>query len=414
MNRDVYYGHGKLEVLPKIAVNSLLDIARIYTPGAGFAVREIVDRPEALGELTAKDNTIAVVTDGTAVLGLGNVGPRAAAPVMEGKAVMFKLLVGIDSLPLCVAARDADHLVDIMTALEPSFGGYNLEDVAAPSCFEVMRKVEERLSIPVLHDDQYGTATVVLAALMNATKVLGRDLSNERVVVNGAGASATATIDLLQRFGVGEIVVHDRAGIICLGRDHGHAHLDNLARTTNPEKLRGGLADAMRGANIFVGLSVANQASGDMIRSMARNPIVLALANPIPEIMPEEASAAGAAVIGTGRYDYDNQCNNVLGFPGLLRGALDTKARRISQGMCIAAAKVIAAEVPESSLAPNRIVPSPLSDTLYPAVAEATAQAAMAEGLAQVQREPGWVAENTRRLRSLVAHRQRGLPGPTG
>ncbi len=371
--RDVIYGHGKLEVLPKIAVDSLEDIATIYTPGAGFAVREIVDRP----------------------------------------AVMFKLLVGIDSLSLCVEARDADHLVDVMCALEPNFGGYNLEDVAAPRCFEVMRRLRERLPIPVLHDDQYGTATVVSAALMNAMKVTGREAADQRVVVNGAGAAATATVDLLLTLGVGDIIVHDRDGIIDRRGGYAERHLESLAQSTNADNLSGGLIEAMRGADVFIGLSVADQVTTEMVRSMAPGPIVLALANPVPEIMPEAALAGGAAIVATGRYDYPNQCNNVLAFPGLLRGALDTQAREVDQAMCLAAARAIAAEVSEADLAPDRIVPTPLSETLYPAVAESTARAAVQSGAARRDPGPGRVAENTRRLRALVARRQSDLAAVT-
>jgi malate dehydrogenase (oxaloacetate-decarboxylating) len=412
-NRDVYYGHGKLEVLPKVAVRKLKDIATVYTPGAGFAVREIVARPEALSEQTAKDNMIAVVTDGSAVLGLGNVGPRAAAPVMEGKAVMFKLLVGIDSIALNVEARDGAHLVDIMCALEPSFGGYNLEDVRAPVCFDVMNELKRRLPIPVLHDDQYGTATVVTAALMNAWKVTGRDPRQQRIVVNGAGASGTATVDLLLAYGVGDIVVHDKDGIVHAGRDYPEPHRRWLAGRTNRENRVGGLVEAMRGADIFVGLSVAGQVTSRMVASMAPAPIVLALANPIPEIMPEEARAGGAVIVGTGRYDYPNQCNNVLGFPALLRGALDTKAREINHAMCLAAAAAIASDVSDDKLSPECIVPTPLSTTLYPRAAEAAARAAVASGVARLDPGAGWVESNTRHLRELVSRRQRSLAGAT-
>ena len=409
VNRDVYYGHGKLEVLPKIAVRSLADIAAVYTPGAAYSVREIIERPAAQSELTARDNTIAVVTDGTAVLGLGNTGPGPAMPVMEGKAAMFKLLVGIDALALCLQVRDGAHLVDVMQALEPSVGGFNLEDVAAPTCFEVMRELRARLSIPVLHDDQYGTATVVIAALINAWKVTGRGAAEQRVVVNGAGAAATATVDLLQAVGVGDIIVHDKDGIVHRHREYPHPHLRHLAETTNAAVVRGGLADAMRGADVFIGLSVADQVSGEMIASMHERPIVLAMANPVPEVMPEIALAAGALIVGTGRYDYPNQCNNVLAFPGLMRGALDTRAHELSRRMCLTAAAAIAADVPENDLSPTCIVPSPLSATLYPAVAEATARAAVEQGLARVVPAPGAVADNTRRLRALVARRQRSL-----
>lgn len=409
VNRDSYYGHGKLEILPKVTVSSIEDIATLYTPGVGHAVRDIAADAEALHELTSKDNTVAVVTDGTAVLGYGAVGPRAGAPVMEGKAIMFKMLAGIDSIALCVDARDGDHLVDIMCALEPSFGGYNLEDVSAPTCFHVMKELERRLPIPVLHDDQYGTATVITAALTNAFKVTGREPADQRVVVNGAGAAGTATIDLLRTMGIGDIIVNDVDGILRRGVAYRHAHWEELAKQTNAEARQGALAEAMRGADVFIGVSKADLVSGDMVASMAPHPIVFTLANPVPEVMPEISLAAGAAVIATGRYDYPNQCNNVIGFPGLLRGALDTRAKRISPEACLAAAKAIAADVPDADLRPDRIVPTPLSATLYPAVAEATARAIVAQGDARFDPGAGWSAENTRRLRGLVAERQAEL-----
>lgn len=408
--RDGYVGHGKLEILPKVTVRELRDIAVAFTPGVGHAVKEIQARPEALGELTNRDNTIAIVTDGTAVLGYGNAGPRAAMPVMEGKSAMFKMLAGIDCVPLCVEGRDGAYLVELMQALEPSFGGYNLEDVASPVCFEVMRRVESEVSVPVLHDDQYGTATVIIAALANALKVTGRPADQQRVVVNGAGAAGTATVRMLSAFGVGDIVVNDRDGILCRGRAHRHAHWDEIARTTNVEGRQGDLSAALRGADVFIGLSVANLVTQDMIRSMARSPIVLALANPDPEILPEAALAAGAAIAASGRFDYPNHCNNVLAFPSLMRGALDCKARRISIDMCLAAAAAIAGAAPDATLSPSCILPSPLDPELYPSVAEATAQAAVRENLARVIPARGAVAAHTRELCAMLHLRQKSIP----
>ncbi len=404
--REPYVGRGKLEVLPKVVARDLDDVALLYTPGVGWAVKEVLARPESLSELTGRDNTIAVVTDGTAVLGLGRAGPYAALPVMEGKASMFKLLVGIDAVPLCVKADSAEALLAFLEAAEPTFGGFNLEDVAAPHCFEVMDKAQERLGVPIIHDDQYGTATVVIAALANAWKVLGREAREQRVVVCGDGAAGTATARLLLAFGVGDVNVVGLSGLITRNRSYPDPHRAWLAAHTNVEAREGSLADAMRGADAFVGLSVANLVSAEMVRTMRPGPAVLSLANPVPEIMPEEAAAGGAAVIGTGRFDYPNQCNNVLAFPGLMRGALDAKALRIDHETCLAAARAIAADVPEAALAPENILPTPLSGTLYPAVAEAVAQSLVARGLAREQPAPGEVAANTERLRRVVAERQ--------
>ena len=393
-------GAGKLEVLPRFTVSGLEEIAALYTPGVGYLVNEIVARPEALGELTGRDNTIAVVSDGTAVLGLGNVGTHAALPVMEGKASMFKLLVGIDAIPLCVSTNGADQLVALLQAIQPSFDGFNLEDVAAPICFEVMDKAIGRLNVPIIHDDQYGTATVVAAGLMNAWKVLGRDPSRERVVVCGDGAAGTATVDLLLGLSVQDITVVGLTGIIGRHRSYPDPHRQRLAEQTNRAGLRGGLAEAMRGASAFVGLSIGGIVSGKMVRSMADKPSVFAMANPIPEIMPEVAREAGAAAIATRRFDCPNQCNNVLAFPGLMRAALDTKALWVPREACLAAAEAIGQDLPESSLAPDNILPTPLSDSLYPAVADAKAQSLIRLGLAQRRYAPGEVAQRTRRLLS--------------
>ncbi|MGA2842226.1 MAG: malic enzyme-like NAD(P)-binding protein [Steroidobacteraceae bacterium] len=403
---QAYYGHGKLEVLPKFNVASLDDIATLYTPGVAYSVQEIIARPDALHELSTKDNMIGVVTDGTAVLGLGRAGPRAAVPVMEGKAAMFKLLAGIDAVPLCIAVEKSLDLVDILVALEPSFGGYNIEDVASPSCFELMSALETRLAVPAIHDDQYGTATVIAAALINACKVTNREPREQRVVINGAGAAGTATFDLLCGMGIGEIIVNDRAGILCAGKVAAPAHHVSIAAVSNRERRLGGIGDAVRGADVFIGVSVAEQLSGDMVRTMQPNPIIFALANPIPEIMPEEAMAAGAAIVATGRFDYPNQCNNVLAFPALMRAAIDTRARRLDREVYLAAARAIAAEISDVALGPSSILPSPLSPTLYPNVAEATARVIVERGLARRDPGRGSVADNTHLLRQLVAERQ--------
>jgi malate dehydrogenase (oxaloacetate-decarboxylating) len=409
--RNVYVGQGKIEVVPKFKVRSMDDIAALYTPGVSYLVKEILERPEALGELTWRDNAVAVVSDGTAVLGMGRAGPRAALPVMEGKASMFKLLVGIDAIPLCLDVSNADALVDVLAAAEPTFGGYNLEDVASPVCFEVMKKAEARLGVPIIHDDQYGTATVIAAGLMNAWKLLGREAARQTVVICGDGAAGTATVDMLLGLGVQDIRVVGLAGIITRGTQYKSPHRTWIAENTNPSNRSGNLADAMKCATAFVGLSVGGIVSSDMVRTMAAQPVVFSMANPVPEIMPEESHAAGAAIVATGRFDYPNQCNNVLAFPGLMRGALDTKAKRIPREVCLAAAKAIADEIAEADLRPDNILPTPMSATLYPAVAEATARKIVALGLARITPAPGAVAERTRLLRVMVAKRQEFFNG---
>jgi len=409
VGRDVYFGHGKIEILPKVLVRGLRDMSVSYTPGVGHVVRHLMANPEALHEQTAKDNLIALVTDGTAVLGFGNVGPHAGMPVMEGKATMFKMLAGIDCMPLCLTARGPDHLIDIIGALEPSFGGFNIEDIAAPGCFELMHGLETNLSVPSLHDDQFGTATVISAALLNALVVLGRRPGDVSVVVNGIGAAGTATILMLEALGVGEIIAVDRVGILRDGDALEHPHWREIAARTNPRRLSGGLAEAMRGSDVFIGVSVAGQVKPDMVRSMNRDPVVFGLANPEPEILPSEALAAGAAIVASGRFDYPNQCNNVLAFPGLMRGALDSRARRVSVGMCLAAARAIAETVPERDLSRERILPSPLDINVHANVAEAVAMQAATEGLARVKVVAGATASKARHLRQLVAMRQREL-----
>lgn len=409
VGRDPYHGHGKIEILPKVPVHGLRDLAIAHTPGVGQVVRHILAQPEALHEQVAKDNMIALVTDGTAVLGFGNAGPHAGMPVMEGKAVMFKLLAGIDCMPLCLSSRGPSHVVDIIQALEPSFGGFNLEDVAAPGCFEVMRALDGKLGVPALHDDQYGTATVVAAGILNSLKLLDRAPQNVRAVVNGVGAAGTATIHMLREIGIGEIIAVDRCGILRRGDDFAHDHWREVAERTNKGRMSGGLAEAMRGADIFIGLSGPRLVTAGMVQSMNARPVVFGLANPEPEILPHEARAAGAAVAASGRFDFPNQCNNVLAFPGLMRGALDTRSRSISIAMCLAAAEAIADCVTPQLLSATNILPSALDDDVHARVAEAVAQTAIAQGLARVHPAPGAVEQKTRHLRRLVESRQREL-----
>ena len=412
--RDVYVGHGKIEMLPKVSVSTLAEMAVAYTPGVGHVVRHVLAHPEALGEQTARDNMVALVTDGTAVLGLGDVGPRAAIPVMEGKAVMFKALAGIDCVPLCLDARAPDLFCEVVRALEPSFAGINLEDVAAPACFEAVRRLEADMDIPILHDDQYGTATVVTAAMINALAATGRKVAETRVIVNGVGAAGTATIHMLQVLGIGDIVAVDRHGILDPEDQRAHPHWRDVATRTNLGNLRGDLASALKGADVFVGLSTGGLVDRGMVRAMAADPIVFALANPEPEIEPDEATAAGAAVVATGRFDGRNHCNNVLAFPGLMRGAMETRTSRISPGMCLAAARAIAAHTQAAAqLQDDRapplaaLLPSPLDLTLHAAVAEAVGREAMAEGLARRNPEAGDIAKKTLHLARLAGARAR-------
>lgn len=401
--RDVYTGHGKIEILPKVGAATLDEMAVAYTPGVGHVVRRLLAHPEELSEQTTKDNMIALVTDGTAVLGFGDVGPSAGMPVMEGKAVMFKALAGIDCMPLSLNVRSPEQFCDVVRALEPTFGGVNMEDVAAPHCFAILRELEESLSVPVIHDDQYGTATVAIAGLINALKLTGRRASEARVIVNGIGAAGTATVRMLEALGVGEITAVDRAGILHTAADYPLAHWQELASRTNRTGLKGDLATAMKGADVFIGLSVGGLVSDDMIRSMARDPIVFALANPEPEISPDKARAAGAAISASGRFDFPNHCNNVLAFPGLMRGALDTKSKKVSLGMCLAASRALAALAGDDV---ENILPSPLDTNSHASVAEAVAMEAVREGLARTRVEPGEVRKKTIGLCKLVSERQ--------
>ncbi len=409
--RDVYSGHGKIEILPKVGAATLDDMAVAYTPGVGYVVRHLLEHPEDLSVQTTKDNMVALVTDGTAVLGLGNVGPRAGMPVMEGKAVMFKALAGIDCMPLSLDVSSPEQFCDVVAALEPTFGGINMEDVAAPHCFPILRSLEKRLSIPVIHDDQYGTATVAMAALINALQLTGRRIGDVRVVVNGVGAAGTATVTLLEALGVGDILAVDRPGILRRGVDYPFAHWTEIGAGTNMENRSGDLAAALNGADAFIGVSAGGLVSEAMVASMARHPIVFALANPEPEISPDRALAAGAAIAASGRFDFPNHCNNVLAFPGLMRGALDTKARRVTAGMCLAASRALAAMAGAST---DAILPSPLDPEVHARVAEATALQAVAEGQARREVREGEVHRHTLELVAIVAERQANLASLAG
>ncbi len=371
---------GKLSIEPRSRLKDKDDLAMAYTPGVARVCTAIAEEPELVHRYTMKANTVGVVTDGTAVLGLGNIGPRAALPVMEGKAVLFKVFAGVDALPLCLDVSGPDELIETVRRLEPVLGGINLEDIAAPHCFEVEDRLSDLLSIPVFHDDQHGTAVVVLAALRNALKVTGRRLSEQRVVLSGAGAAGVAIAKILMDAGAGDIVAADRRGAIHEGREALDPSKQWLADHTNPEDRRGTLADVLAGADVFIGVSGPGLLSRDDVGTMSDGPIVFALANPEPEILPEEVEGV-VSVMATGRSDYPNQINNVLCFPGIFRGALDAGARRITEGMKLAAAEAIAAAVPSDHLSPATVVPSVFTPGVAAAVARAVAEEAAKEGV---------------------------------
>ena len=376
---------GKLEVTTRVPTDSREALSLAYTPGVAAPCLAIRQDPAQSYELTRRWNTVAVVTDGTAVLGLGDIGPEAGMPVMEGKCVLFKNFGGVDAIPLCVRSKDPDEIVRTISLLAGSFGGINLEDISAPRCFEIEQKLQAACDIPVFHDDQHGTAIVVSAALINALQLTGKRMEEIRVVQNGPGAAGTAIIKMLQSMGVQDIVAVDEHGILVPGRPAGLAgHKEELARTTNPRRLSGSLAEAVKGADVFIGTSVPNCLTAEMVCTMNRDAIVFACANPTPEIDPALAREAGAAVVCTGRSDYPNQVNNVLVFPGLFRGVLDARASRVTEGMKIAAAHAIADLIPAEALTSENILPLAFDSRVRDAVASAVAQAARADGVARI------------------------------
>lgn len=393
---------GKLAVTAKVQVQNARDLSLAYSPGVAEPCKEIHLDREKTYEYTAKGNTVAVVTNGTAVLGLGNIGAAASLPVMEGKAVLFKAFAGVDAFPICLNTEDVEEMIRTVKLLEPQFGGVNLEDIAAPACFEIEERLKRETNIPIFHDDQHGTAIVTLAGLINAAKVVGKPLSDLRVVANGAGAAGIATVKLLLSAGVTDIIMCDTKGAIYEGRSEGMNAVKNMvAKNTNAQRVSGTLAEVIVGADVFVGVSVAGALTTDMIRSMNTDPIIFAMANPDPEIHPEEALAVGAKIVGTGRSDYPNQINNVLAFPGIFRGALDTRAVNISEDMKVAAAHAIANLVEDSELATDYIIPRPFDTRVAPAVAAAVAKAAMDCGVARRHVVPSEVAERTRQMASI-------------
>jgi malate dehydrogenase (oxaloacetate-decarboxylating) len=373
---------GKISVSPSVPVKTRDDLSMAYTPGVARVCSAIHLEPERAWSLTVKGNTVAVVTDGTAVLGLGDIGPEAAMPVMEGKAVLFKEFAGVDAFPLCLATTDVDEIVAVVKAASPTFGGINLEDIAAPRCFEIERRLREELEIPVFHDDQHGTAIVILAALLNALRVVGKRVEDVRVVMTGAGAAGTACAKIMLAEGVRDLVVCDINGALYAGRPGLDDAGTDLAALTNLDGARGTADELLAGADVFIGVSAPGAVSAAAVRTMAPEAIVFALANPTPEVMPEEIEGA-AAIIATGRSDYPNQINNVLAFPGVFRGALDVRARTVNEAMKLAASRAIAAVIRPDELDAEYIVPSPLNRDVAPAVAAAVAEAAVRTGVAR-------------------------------
>ena len=371
-----YEWQGKIEVIARCPVETREDLSLAYTPGVAEPCLEIQKDPDKSYELTRRKNLVAVITDGTAILGLGDIGPEAGMPVMEGKCALFKKFADVDAFPLCIKTKDVDELVRTIYLLSGSFGGINLEDISAPRCFEVERKLKEICDIPVFHDDQHGTAVVVAAALLNAIKVVGKELSKVRVVINGAGSAGCAIGRHLLNLGVKDLTMVDRFGVICEGMENLNPAHEELSKVTNRRHLQGDLADAMKGADVFIGVSAPGVVSGKMVASMAKDAIVFPMANPTPEIFPDEALAAGARIVGTGRSDYPNQINNVLAFPGIFRGALDCRAREINEEMKVAASLALADLIPASERSETNIIPNALDQKVAPAVAKAVAEAA--------------------------------------
>ncbi len=378
-----YEMQGKIEVNTRKAVMTREDLSLLYTPGVAEPCRVIAKNEEESFRLTRRSNLVAVVTDGTAVLGLGDIGPSASMPVMEGKCVLFKEFGGIDAFPICIDSKDVDTIVQTIALISKSFGGINLEDISAPRCFEIERKLKEICDIPVFHDDQHGTAIVVAAAMLNAMKLTGKKMGEMKIVINGAGAAGIAIGKLLIRMGFGNVVLCDINGILCEGDTGLNAGQEEISHISNRNQEKGTLADALRGADAFVGVSRPHLVTREMVASM-RQGIVFAMANPVPEIMPEEAKAGGAAVVGTGRSDYPNQINNVLIFPGIFKGALAVRAKEITESMKIRAAYAIANMIPEEKLCADYIIPSALDKEVADAVAKAVADVAREEGIARI------------------------------
>ncbi|MBQ9140834.1 MAG: NAD-dependent malic enzyme [Lachnospiraceae bacterium] len=378
--------NGKLEVVSRAKVETPEDLVVAYTPGVAEPCLAISDDVDLSYKYTRRGNMVAVVTDGTAVLGLGDIGPEAGMPVMEGKCVLFKEFGGVDAFPLCVRSKSVDEIVRTVELLAGSFGGVNLEDISAPRCFEIERQLKEKCDIPIFHDDQHGTAVVTAAAMLNALKLTGKQLSEIKVVTSGAGAAGIAIIKLLISLGLKNVIMCDRTGAIYEGREGLNAEKQEMAKISNRNMEKGTLADVIKGADVFIGVSAPGTVTEEMVKSMAENPILFPMANPVPEIMPDVAKAAGAAVVGTGRSDFPNQINNVLAFPGIFRGTLDVRASDINDEMKVAAAYAIAGLISDDELNADYIIPNPFDKRVAKAVAEAVSKAAIKTGVARIQK----------------------------
>ena len=392
--------HGKFEIHPTVPLGSRDDLSRAYTPGVAAPCLAIKDNPEKIYDYTTKGNMVAVVTNGTAVLGLGNIGAGAGLPVMEGKSILFKGFAGVDSVPVCVNSQKVEDVVKVCQLIAPTYGGINLEDIKAPQCFDIENALKKTLDIPVFHDDQHGTAIVVVSALLNAYKYLDRDLRTAKIVINGAGAAGQAIARLLFAYGIKTVVLCDTTGAIYEGRkENMNPYKDSLAKVSNRQKEKGTLAQIVKDKDIFIGVSAPGSLTPEMIKSMNADPVIMAMANPVPEILPDEAKAAGARIVCTGRSDFPNQVNNLLAFPGIFRGALDVRAKEINEEMKIAAAGAIASLIPDFELNETNIIASPLDPRVAPTVAAAVAKAALDTGVARrTDITPEDVAAHTREL----------------
>jgi malate dehydrogenase (oxaloacetate-decarboxylating) len=390
---------GKVAVVSKVKVEDARDLSLAYSPGVAEPCKEIEANPALSYLYTNRGNMVAVVSDGTAVLGLGDIGPEAGLPVMEGKAILFKTFADVDAFPVCLATKKVEEVVQAVQWLEPTFGGVNLEDISGPRCFAIEEQLKATLDIPVFHDDQHGTAVVCFAGVINALKVVEKDISGVKIVINGAGAAGISIAKLLQAAGATytNIKICDSKGVLYPGKDPNNKYKEEMARLTNPQGKPGSLADVMAGADIFIGVSVANVVSQEMVRSMAPKAIIFGLANPVPEIMPDEAFAAGAAVVGTGRSDFPNQVNNVLGFPGIFRGTLDVRASDINEEMKVAAARAIAGLITDQERSAEYVIPKPFDKRVVPAVALAVAKAAISSGVAREPKTDQELMEGFRR-----------------
>ena len=376
--------HGKVEVISKVKVENKADLAQAYSPGVAEPCREIHKNPENVFKYTAKGNLVAVVSDGTAVLGLGDIGPLAAMPVMEGKAILFKEFANVDAFPICLDTKDTDEIVETVKRLAPTFGGINLEDISAPRCFEIEARLKKELDIPVFHDDQHGTAIVVCAGLINALKVVKKDFKDIKIVINGAGSAGISICKLILQFGVGDVVLVDKAGALCPGEEWMNPAQKQMAEITNKDKQRGNLTEIIKGKDVFIGVSAPNLVTPEMVSTMATDPIVFAMANPTPEIMPDLAKQGGARVVATGRSDFPNQINNVLVFPGIFRGALDVRATEITEEMKLAASRAIASLITDEELNEEYIIPSPFDKRVCSCVAEEVGRVAREQGIARI------------------------------